>query len=283
MAHTPITAEDLREVLPTALAVSRWVDDVLEGAPYGSLDILIDAALDAATPLTDAEIDEALAHHPRIGERPEGESREAELSLAEQGSADADDADLAAQIAEGNRDYEARFNRVFLIRAAGRSRAEILIELRRRLTLDDETESATAAEQLRQIMELRLRTLFAETALSDAASSARSHITTHVLDQTIGRPAPRVPVKLEAESEGQWHLLADGVTDEDGRLSQLGPEQLPAGRYRVTFNTAAYFAAQDAISFYPEVAVAFEIWSTEEHFHIPLLLSPFGYSTYRGS
>ncbi|AYG05264.1 hydroxyisourate hydrolase [Gryllotalpicola protaetiae] len=130
-------------------------------------------------------------------------------------------------------------------------------------------------------MELRLRTFFSAVALPTA--SDRSHITTHVLDTARGRPAPRVPVRLDAFSEGQWHELGRGITDEDGRIAQLGPAQVPAGRYRVVFDTAAYFATQDLISFFPEVAVDFEVWSVEEHFHIPLLLSPFGYSTYRGS
>lgn len=282
MSPAPITAAELADALPAALGVNRWVDEVLAGAPYGSVDVLIDHALSVATPLTEAEIDEALGHHPRIGERPSGDGAEARFSVAEQSSPDADDAELAQQLAEGNREYEERFGRVFLIRAAGRSRAEILIELRRRLALDPDTELATAAEQLRQIMELRLRTIFADVA-PEVSTPARSHVTTHVLDTVKGRPAPRVPVRLDAESEGQWHTLATALTDEDGRVAQFGPDALPAGRYRVVFDTAAYFAAQDAVAFYPEVAVDFAIWSTDEHFHIPLLLSPFGYSTYRGS
>ncbi len=268
-------------MLPRALNVARWIDEMLAAAPYGSVDLLVAHALEAASPLTEAEIDEALAHHPRIGETVTVDGAEAALSAAEQASPDADDAELNAQIAEGNREYEQRFGRVFLIRAAGRSRAEILIELRRRLLLDPETELETAAEQLRQIMELRLRAAFSDQPV--VASGGRTQITTHVLDTAIGRPAARVPVRLDAFSEGEWHELGRGLTDDDGRIGRLGPDTVPAGRYRVVFDTAAYFAARDAISFFPEVAVVFDLWSTDEHFHIPLLLSPFGYSTYRGS
>jgi len=275
MAGTPITAEELQPVLADALGVARWVDEMLAGAPYGDVDALVEHARAVATPLTEAELDEALAQHARIGEQGD------RMSAPEQAAPDADDAELAVRIAEGNREYEEKFGRVFLIRAAGRTRAEILIELRRRLALDPETELATAVEQLRQIMELRLRTSFSGVVLP--GESARSHVTTHVLDTARGRPAPRVPVRLDAFSAGEWHELDRGITGEDGRVDQLGPSQVPAGRYRVVFDTAAYFATQDLISFFPEVAVDFEVWSVDQHFHIPLLLSPFGYSTYRGS
>ena len=275
MVGSPITADELKPVLPDALAVARWVDEVLAGAPYGDVDALVAHARAVATPLSEDELNEALAQHPRIGEQGD------RMSQAEQSAPDADDAELAVRIAEGNREYEQKFGRVFLIRAAGRTRAEILIELRRRLALDHETELQTAIEQLRQIMELRLRTLFSGVGLPEA--SGRSQITTHVLDTARGRPAGRVPVRLDAFSEGEWHELGKGITDEDGRVDQLGPSQVPGGRYRVVFDTAAYFATQDLISFFPEIAVDFEVWSVDEHFHIPLLLSPFSYSTYRGS
>jgi hydroxyisourate hydrolase len=278
MAGNPITAQELQPVLAEALGVARWVDEVLAGAPYGDVDALIEHARAAATPLDAEELDEALAQHSPVGEQGEP------LPGGERGAIEApdvDDAELALRIAEGSREYEAKFGRVFVIRAAGRTRAEILIELRRRLALDPDTELATAAEQLRQIMELRLRTRFSGAVLP--AESGRSQITTDVLDTARGRPAPRVPVRLDARSEGEWHELGRGITGEDGRIEQLGPAQLPAGRYRLVFDTAAYFATQDLISFFPEIAVDFEMWSVDEHFHIPLLLSPFGYSTHRGS
>src|SRR5690606_28869007 len=110
----------------------------------------------AATPLAEAEVDEALAHHPRIGERARGVGSAQDFSRREQASSDADDPALAVAVAAGNAAYEARFGRVFLIRAAGRSRAEILAELERRLANDPGTELAELGEQLRQIAALRL-------------------------------------------------------------------------------------------------------------------------------
>ena len=112
-----------------------------------------------------------------------------------------------------------------------------------------------------------------------------SAITTHVLDTAHGRPAAGVPVVLEQVSGGLSRLLARGVTDADGRLRDLLPagEPVEPGNYRLLFETGAYFAAQGAEGFYPEVAVLFTVRSAGEHHHVPLLLSPYGYSTYRGS
>lgn len=111
-------------------------------------------------------------------------------------------------------------------------------------------------------------------------------ITTHVLDTAKGRPAPGLPIALERETEpGTFAPVAQGVTDDDGRVRDLLPkgEGLGPGTYRMTFDTAAYFRATMQEGFYPVVHVQFQVRSTDQHYHIPLLLSPFGYSTYRGS
>jgi 5-hydroxyisourate hydrolase len=113
-----------------------------------------------------------------------------------------------------------------------------------------------------------------------------SAITTHVLDTTRGRPASAVPVVLELrDSSGRWNRVSAGETDSDGRLRTLLPSDAPlaAGMYRLVFDTAHYFRALGAPSFYPIVIVVFETAPGDQHYHVPLLLSPFGYSTYRGS
>ncbi|MDO9396608.1 MAG: hydroxyisourate hydrolase [Herbiconiux sp.] len=117
----------------------------------------------------------------------------------------------------------------------------------------------------------------------NAAAPHRSHVTTHVLDSTIGRPAAGVPVRLEHDEVGNWVMIGSATTDADGRVSTLGPEQLRPGRYRVSFDTAVYFAEQEVKAFYPEVQIIFELADAAAHYHVPLLLSPFAYSTYRGS
>ena len=111
----------------------------------------------------------------------------------------------------------------------------------------------------------------------------RSHVTTHVLDATTGTPAVGLSVMLSARGEDGWLVIASGVTDADGRVGSLGPESLNTGIYQVRFDTGAYFARGGQESFYPSVEIAFHITDAEQHYHVPLLLSPFAYSTYRGS
>ena len=158
-----VTDSELRDNLHTALAVRRWVEDVASRAPFTSLDELLAIASAEASPLSPDEIDEAIAHHPRIGEKPAGEGTSQSLSVGEQaGLGDADE-ELAAQIAAGNEAYEERFGRVFIIRAAGRTRAEVLEELTRRLELPNATELEIVGGQLREIALLRLEKLFGAT------------------------------------------------------------------------------------------------------------------------
>lgn len=108
-------------------------------------------------------------------------------------------------------------------------------------------------------------------------------ITTHVLDTAAGRPAAGVAVRLEALVDGAWRELGTGVTDADGRVGALGPDAVAAGHHRLVFATGAYFAATGRESFFPEVTVTFAVTAPEEHHHVPILLSPFAFSTYRGS
>jgi len=112
-----------------------------------------------------------------------------------------------------------------------------------------------------------------------------SGVTTHVLDLAAGRPAAGVAVRLERQAGDTWQSVGQGTTDADGRLRDLVPAgaDLETGRYRLTFATGPYFAASGIASFHPEVAVAFEVAAPREHHHVPLLVSPFGYTTYRGS
>ena len=114
----------------------------------------------------------------------------------------------------------------------------------------------------------------------------RSPITTHVLDVSRGRAAAGVPVVLEhRQADGSWRTLSKGVTNADGRLEDLMERgsRAQAGIYRLSFDLKSYFDAMGGRSFYPEAAVVFEITQPAEHHHVPLLLSPYGFSTYRGT
>ncbi len=136
--------------------------------------------------------------------------------------------------------------------------------------------------------------------------SGMGALSTHVLDTSLGMPAQGVRVRLEAAPSPRassspaspspappslapaslatgTQLLGEGTTDEDGRVASIGPERLEAGVYRLTFDSGAYFATSGRTNFYPEVVIVFTVADPDEHHHVPLLLNPFGFSTYRGS
>ncbi|GAA3332133.1 hypothetical protein GCM10017712_12210 [Curtobacterium citreum] len=253
---------DARDVALHWAAVPVWADALVAGRPYRSVAALASAAATSAEQWGADELDAALAHHPRIGERTTEAS-----SAREQGAMATAADDVTAAIARGNADYEERFGRVFLVRAAGRTPEELLAELERRLGNDPGVEVCEAAAALADIAQHRIRATFGV-----------PHLTTHVLDAGSGRPAAGVGVTLRTAA---GEVLATGETDADGRTG-LGPDVLPRGDLELRFDTGAYHRASGTPTFHPYVVVAFSVTGTG-HLHVPLLLSPFAYSTYRGS
>lgn len=255
-------AADARTTALGWAAVPAWADALVAGRPYRSVPTLVAAATEAAAGWTATDLDTALAEHPRIGERTTEPT-----SAREQGAMATAQDDVAAAIARGNAAYEERFGRVFLVRAAGRTPEELLAELERRLAGDPEPEVAEATAALADIAVHRIRATF-----------GIPHLTTHVLDARTGTPAAGVALTLRT-AEGE--VLATGETDADGRYG-LGPDVLPRGDLELRFDTGAHHRATGVPSFHPYVVVAFTVTGTD-HLHVPLLLSPFAYSTYRGS
>ena len=135
----------------------------------------------------------------------------------------------------------------------------------------------------------RLRSLLAAAALAGACACAHAApanpLSVHVLNLQDGLPSPGVEVVLEKQESGQWTVLNKGVTNEQGRIPALFPDgrAWTAGTYKVTFKTGAWFAEHRAETFFPEIPVIFKADGKLPHYHIPLLLSPYGFSTYRGN
>lgn len=154
-----LSRTEAEQALKPCLDVPRWISDVINGRPYASAEDIFQAADTSSAELTSLEVDQALRHHPRIGERARGGHLEARLSRDEQAGLGITD-DTQAQLDRGNAEYEQRFDQVFLIRAAGRTPEEILSELHRRLNNTPERESREVADQLAQIATLRLKGLF---------------------------------------------------------------------------------------------------------------------------
>lgn len=150
---------ELRSPLRACCASDAWVEGLLHRRPFASDDAALDASDAAIAALAASDIDEALSGHPRIGDRAEGHGVDARWSRQEQASVSDAGTDVQTRLRAGNLAYENRFDRVFLIRAAGRSPEEMLAELTRRLEHDDATERDEVREQLRQITRLRLQRL----------------------------------------------------------------------------------------------------------------------------
>ncbi|WP_345751969.1 2-oxo-4-hydroxy-4-carboxy-5-ureidoimidazoline decarboxylase [Microbacterium rhizophilus] len=159
-----LPAEEAAAVVRVWADVPGWIDRIVAGRPYGSVVPLEARAAELAEDWTEADLDAALAHHPRIGERAAGSGADAAHSRREQASMADAAGDTTARIAAGNAEYERRFGRVFLIRAAGRSPEEMLRELERRLQHSPEVEWREAAAQLAEIAILRLHGTFVEEA-----------------------------------------------------------------------------------------------------------------------
>ncbi|WP_075181039.1 hydroxyisourate hydrolase [Pantoea sp. 1.19] len=127
--------------------------------------------------------------------------------------------------------------------------------------------------------------LLAAMSASAWAADSGNPLSVHVLNQQTGLPSQGVVVDLEQQQGSGWARLAEGKTNADGRIGALWPQGKPMtkGIYKVTFHTGEYFNAQQQASFFPEVPVIFEVTDVNQHLHIPLLLSQYGYATYRGS
>jgi 2-oxo-4-hydroxy-4-carboxy-5-ureidoimidazoline decarboxylase len=311
-ALNALPADAARQLLLACCASARWADDMLAGRPYASADELLARSDRVVAGLTEADVGQALTGHARIG-RPSGPA--GGWSRREQAGVEAADQATIQALAEGNEAYERRFGHIYLVCASGRDGAELLALLRERLGNEPEAEWDVVRRELAQINRIRLARLMEEGAGPAAgapagagsgapASPATSAITTHVLDTARGVPAAGVAVRLDrvspappGESSAQTtQEIGRARTDADGRIRAIGPARLPAGTYRLTFGTADYFGAFNAPSpsgqasagqpgpaFFPEVAITFVIDGETPHYHVPLLLSPFGYSTYRGS
>ncbi|XVF41353.1 hypothetical protein PTKIN_Ptkin01aG0273400 [Pterospermum kingtungense] len=316
---------------------TQFAKQLALASPFPSLDHAVSAANDIWFNKVDVHgWLEAFAAHPPIGQSPSSShTTSAKWSKGEQATALATATDSGLQeLSDWNAQYRQKFGHVFLIRAAGRSAAEILAELKKRYLNRPIVELEIAAQEQMQITELRLRKLLSAKAEADSVGSqhsmvvvrkaeeervgiigqhltaplegfpgkapqvqarTRPPITTHVLDVSRGSPAAGIEVRLEmwkgsqprplfGENDiGGWALQGSSITDKDGRSGQLMSmvEALSPGVYRISFNTGKY----NPVGFFPYVSIVFEITETQalEHFHVPLLLSPFSFSTYRGS
>jgi 2-oxo-4-hydroxy-4-carboxy-5-ureidoimidazoline decarboxylase len=268
---------------------SRWARAMVRARPFPSAAALMDLGDAVWVSLDAADWFEAFAAHPRIGEvggpaapklgGVDSSEGSAGWEDEEQSGARRADADARRRLAEGNRLYEARFGYIFIVCATGKTVEEMLAILEARMQNDPHEELRISAEEQQQITRFRLGKLL------DEEAGARHMITTHVLDTARGGPAVGITVILELRHASEWSPIGRGTTDDSGRVTSLTADRdLAPGTYRLTFDTGTYHREQGiSMPFFPEAKITFNVRDTDEHYHVPLLLSPFGYSTYRGA
>lgn len=279
-ALNAMPATDALATLLQCCHSQRWAVELLGYRPFSSLADLLARAAAVWSTASEADLLEAFKGHARIGDLDKLRDKYSRAS-AEQGQVAQASETVLQELLTLNQAYEARHGFIFIVCATGKSAEEMLQLLQQRLPNTREQELANAGAEQGKITTLRLRALFTDEAAVDGGSM-QSSLSSHVLDLQTGRPAQGVKATLYALDSAQ--ALATGITDEDGRIKTWSPAlMLDSGDYQLIFDTGAWYAAQSQATLYPRVQISFSVQSGQPHYHIPLLLSPFGYSTYRGS
>ena len=272
-------------LLKTCCGSSQWQSAFLDALPFKDENHLIQSA-DSCWYDQCKETDwlEAFTHHPKIGDvksLTEKFASTSHLAGKEQSGVDAATEDVIQALANANQQYESKFGFIFIVCATGKSANEMLRLLQDRLQNSREEELHIAMGEQQKITLLRLRKCLSTAHWQDQTVS---QITTHVLDTSIGKPGQNITIQLKKSVGNNWHAIAQGVTNADGRIPDLLPisRVLPLGNYQMLFHTSKYFNDLNVKGFYPAVEIQFTVFDNS-HYHIPLLINPFGYSTYRGS
>ncbi len=273
------------EKLEQCCASKTWINKVIESRPFSSEEELIKKI--GAIWFNDCAPEdylEAFTGHPKIGDvnsLKEKFVHTAKWAQNEQSKVEEANTATIEALAKANEEYEVKFGYIFIVSASGKSADEMLTIINSRLKNKKEDEIYVAMNEQHKITVIRLVKLIEGL---DNNPFLKSHITTHALDTSIGIPAKQMLITLKGLRDDEWKPISVGVTNNDGRISDI----LPAGRfldigiYTMVFKTEAYYKANNQNGFYPEVAIQFEV-KDQSHYHIPLLINPFGYSTYRGS
>lgn len=262
-----------------------WVDAMVDSRPFSTEnDLIKKAATSWFSDCSDADYKEAFTGHPKIGDVESLREKFAhtkDWANDEQSKMSQADEETIKSLSIANANYENKFGYIFIVSASGKSAREMLAIINERLqhSLDDEL--FVAMNEQHKITVIRLNKLVASL---ESNADLNSHITTHALDTSIGVPASNMIITLKGLRNNEWKPISVGITNSDGRISDVLPagRNLNTGIYMMTFNTQAYYESHNQKGFYPEVSIQFEV-TDQSHYHIPLLINPFGYSTYRGS
>jgi len=280
-----LNQEEAKTHLFQCCGCTKWVDLLMKHFPFSSEKDLIDRATQIwYEECGETDWREAFTHHPKIGDVKSLEKKFAStkhLAGKEQAGVESATVETIQQLAKANTDYDDKNGFIFIVCATGKSADEMLRLLQDRLSNSPEEELHIAMGEQHKITIIRLKKLMPE---ADWSAFNGSHLTTHVLDTSIGRPGQDLGIKLQEFRNGKWQTMTQGVTNADGRIADLLPpgKMLAPKNYRMVFDTGSYFKLNNIKGFYPMVEIQFTVFDTK-HYHVPLLINPFGYSTYRGS
>lgn len=282
-----VTLDALNGMAPSAFVAelgevfehAPWVaEGTLPGRPYGTVAAIHDAMMGVVRAASADRQQAFIAGHPELGSRVARRDL-TDASKAEQGSLGLDrlSADEFDRFSRGNTAYREKFRFPFIVCVRRHTRDSILAQFERRLVNDLETERATALREIGLITRLRL----AAKVEGPGQPATTGRLSTHVLDTRAGRPAVGVKIALYEVGASARGLLLETVTNADGRTDKplIAGEPLRIGTYELNFDVGAYFGN----GFLDIVPVRFSIAEPEGHYHVPLLVTPWSYSTYRGS
>ena len=257
----------------------KWVERMMKEFPFKSEKNLVDASARIwYDECTESDWRESFTHHPKIGDV---KSLTEKFAGMEQAGVAVATMETIEALAQANTDYENKHGFIFIVCATGKSANEMLELLMDRLKNTAEEELHIAMGEQQKISIIRFKKLLTD---ADFSFLKVSQITTHVLDTAVGLPGQSISIRLQAKRNNNWQTIAQGITNVDGRIPDLLPQQrtLKPASYKMVFDTGSYYRQQNIRTFYPEVEIMFSTFDVE-HYHVPLLLNPFGYSTYRGS
>ena len=280
-----LSIEKAKEELFKCCGSTNWVKQLMNYFPFENEEIFFHQVNEIwYKQLEESDYKEAFTHHPKIGDVENLKKKFASTSDwagNEQSGVNQATLKTIQLLAEYNEAYFQKFGYIFIICATGKPAAEMLRLLKKRVNHQPAGELVIAAGEQHKITLIRLRKLF---QFEKSFWNKVSQITTHVLDTSIGSPGKGICIQLKKQINNQWQTISLGITNADGRIADL----LPAGvvlqkdHYQMCFDTGSYFSTNNIVGFYPEVTIDFTTFD-QTHYHIPLLINPYGYTTYRGS
>ena len=280
-----LSEKETRTHLEKCCVSKTWISNMVESRPFSSEEDVIKKA--ASIWYNDCSLDDfkqAFTGHPKIGDVESLREKFAntkEWANNEQAKVAEANTSTIEALAKTNKTYKDKFGYIFIVSASGKSAEEMLAIINERLHHNKEDEIYVAMNEQHKITVIRLDKLIEGLTVT---ADIFSHITTHALDTSNGTPANNMLITLKGLRNHEWKPMSVGITNSDGRISDVLPpgRTLIPGIYMMTFNTANYYEAHNQKGFYPEVSIQFTVTDNSHH-HIPLLINPFGYTTYRGS